>query len=332
MTRTWATVVMRLGALAVLALNVLGGSGAVQAQDGYPVKPITIVLPQPAGGAVDLIARTLGERLAEQMKQPVIIENRPGANGGLAAGQVVRSAADGYTLFLAVDTNLCVNPNLYPNLGYDPFRDFTPISMLVKVDLVMVANAAVPANTVQELIALAKAQPGKLNYASIGLGTQHHLGMELFKLMTGTNLTRIDYRGTAPATTELLSGVVQVMFTGPQAAKAHRGGGKMKALAVTGDKRLPVLPDVPTMDESGVPGYRLSGWFGLLAPAKTPKPVVDRLTAEVQKAVNDARFKTRLTAVGLEVVGSTSQQMLELMQADTRKWLDVIKKTGVKIQ
>jgi tripartite-type tricarboxylate transporter receptor subunit TctC len=281
---------------------------------------------------VDLIARTLGDRLSEQMKQPIIIENKPGANGGLAAGQVVRSAPDGYTLFMAVDTNLCVNPNLYPNLGYDPFRDFTPIGVMAKVDLVLVANTTVPANTVKELLALAKAQPGKLNYASIGPGTQQHLGMELFKLMTGTDITQVNYRGTAPATTDLLGGVVQVMFTGPQAAIAYKDGGKMKALAVTGDKRLPILPDVPTMDEAGVPGYRLNGWFGLVAPAKTPKAVVDKLTAEVQRAVNDPRFKDRLTKQGLEIVGSTSEQMLALMHADTEKWLDVIKKTGVKIQ
>jgi tripartite-type tricarboxylate transporter receptor subunit TctC len=176
----------RLGILVAVVAMAL--AGPARAQDSYPAKPITIVLPQPAGGAVDLIARTLGERLTEQMRQPVIIENRPGANGGLAAGQVVRSAPDGYTLFMAVDTNLCVNPNLYPNLGYEPFRDFTPISVLVKVDLVLVANAAVPVNSVKELITLAKAQPGKLNYAAIGLGTQQHLGMELFKLMTGTNI------------------------------------------------------------------------------------------------------------------------------------------------
>jgi tripartite-type tricarboxylate transporter receptor subunit TctC len=322
----------RSGMLAACVVAVAVASGAVCAQESYPTKPITIVLPQPAGGAVDLIARTLGERLSDAMKQPVIIENRPGANGGLAAGQVVRATPDGYTLFLAVDTNLCVNPNLYPNLGYDPFRDFIPISILAKVDLVLVANAAVQANTVQELIALAKAQPGKLNYAAIGLGTQQHLGMELFKLMTGTNITQINYRGTAPATTDLLSGVVQVMFTGPQAANAHKNGGKMKILAVGGPKRLPILPDVPTMDEAGVPGYRLSGWFGLVAPAKAPKPIVDKLTAEVQKAVNDQRFKSRLVAQGLEIVGSTSQQMLDQMHADTAKWLDVIKKTGVKIQ
>ena len=321
----------RFGLMGLLLLAAALGDLA-HAQESYPAKPITIVLPQPAGGAVDLIARTLGERLTEQMKQPVIIENKPGANGGLAAGQVVRSTPDGYTLFMAVDTNLCVNPNLYPNLGYDPFKDFTPIGIMAKVDLVLVANANVPANSVKELIALAKAEPGKLNYAAIGLGTQQHLGMEMFKLMTGTNITQVNYRGTAPATTDLLSGVVQVMFTGPQAAHAHKAGGKMKALAVSGDKRLPTLPDVPTMDEAGVPGYRLNGWFGLVAPAKTPQPVVAKLTAEVQKAVNDPRFKERLTKVGMEVVGSSSEEMLAQMRADTAKWLDVIKKTGVKIQ
>jgi tripartite-type tricarboxylate transporter receptor subunit TctC len=310
----------------------LAAFDVTRADEAYPSKPITIVLPQPAGGAVDLIARTLGDRLSEQMQQPVIIENKPGANGGLAATQVTRATPDGYTVFLAVDTNLCVNPNLYPNLGYDPFRDFVPISILVKVDLMLVTNPNVPANSVQELIALAKREPGKLNYAAIGLGTQQHLGMELFKLMTGTSITQINYRGTAPATTDLLSGVVQVMFTGPQAANAYKSSGKLKVLATTGDKRNPIMPDVPTMDEAGVPGYRLTGWFGLVAPAKTPKPVLDKLTAEVQRAVNDPRFRTRLKAQGLEVVGSTAEQMLAQMRADTTKWLDVIHKTGVKIQ
>jgi tripartite-type tricarboxylate transporter receptor subunit TctC len=328
--RTLARKFVGYGAFA--ALGIVAMVSTSRAQNAYPVKPVTIVLPQPAGGAVDLIARTLADRLSDQMKQPFVVENKPGANGGLAATQVTRASPDGYTLFLAVDTNLCVNPNLYPNLGYDPFRDFIPISVLAKVDLILVANAAVPVNSVKELIALAKAQPGKLNYAAIGLGTQQHLGMELFKLMTGTNITQINYRGTAPATTDLLSGVVQVMFTGPQAANAYKSSGKLKSLATTGDKRNPILPDVPTMDEAGVPGYRLSGWFGLLAPAKTPKPVVDRLNAEVQKAVNDPRFKNRLTAQGLEIVGNTQEQMLALMHADTKKWLDVIHKTGVKIQ
>jgi tripartite-type tricarboxylate transporter receptor subunit TctC len=331
MTRTTASGVGLIFGLVGLCALALAAPTASRAEDAYPTKTITIVLPQPAGGAVDLIARTLGDRLSEQMKQPVVIENKPGANGGLAATQVTRSSPDGYTLFLAVDTNLCVNPNLYPNLGYEPFRDFIPISVLAQLDLVLVANPAVPANNVKELIALAKKEPGKLNYAAIGLGTQQHLGMELFKLMTGTSITQINYRGTAPATTDLLSGVVQVMFTGPQAANAYKASGKLKVFATAGDKRNPIMPDVPTVEEAGVPGYRLTGWFGLVAPAKTPKAVVSRLTAEVQKAVHDPRFTSRLSKVGMEIVGSTSEEMQVRMQADTKKWLDVIKRTGVKI-
>jgi tripartite-type tricarboxylate transporter receptor subunit TctC len=317
---------------AVLLVALLAGAGSLRAEETYPAKPVTIVLPQPPGGAVDLIARTLAERLSEQLKQPFVVENKPGANGGLAAGQVARATPDGHTLFLAVDTNLCVNPNLYPNIGYDPFRDFAPISILVKLDLVLVAHAGVPFDDVQGMIAYAKANPGTLNYAAIGLGTQQHLGMELFKRMTGTDIAQINYRGTAPATTELLAGIVQVMFTGPQAANAHQNSGKLKVLAVAGPKRLALMPDVPTMQEAGVPGYELSGWFGLLAPARTPPTVVDRITRAVRIAVADPRFTDRLTAQGMEIVGSTPAEMLARMQADTAKWLDVIRATGARIQ
>ena len=302
-----------------------------RAQD-YPSHAIRLVLPQPPGGAIDLIARTLADRLSAQMKQPVIVENRPGANGGLAAGDVVRAAPDGYTLFMAVDTNLVVNPTLYHDLPYEPFRDFAPISVLAKTELVLVANPKVSANNVRELIAYTKANPGKLNYASIGLGTQAHLGMELFKLMTKTQITRIDYRGTAPAMTDVIAGRSDIMITGPPSAKAMSEGGKLKLLAVTGRQRHPLMPDVPTIDESGVPGYDVTGWFGILASARTPKAVLDRLTAEVHKAVADQQFREKLINVGLDVVGNTPTGMLALMHSDTNKWAAVIKATGAKIQ
>jgi tripartite-type tricarboxylate transporter receptor subunit TctC len=302
-----------------------------QAQD-YPSHPIKFILPQPAGGAVDLIARTLGERLSEQMKQPVVVENRPGANGGLAAADVARSAPDGYTLFVAVDTNLVVNPSLYPNLSYDPFRDFAPISVLARLPLVLVANPQVQANNVRELIAYAKANPGKLNYASIGLGTQQHLGMELFKLMTKTDINQVEYRGTAAAMTDVMAGNVDIMFTGTPSAKGMSEGGKLKLLAVTGKTRSPLLPDVPTVEESGVPGFTLNGWFGILAPARTPRPVLDRLTNEVRKATADPRFIQTMNVQGLDVIGSTPPEMTLLMRTDTKKWADVIRLTGVKIQ
>ena len=275
-----------------------------QAQD-YPTHPIKFILPQPAGGAVDLIARALGERLSEQMKQPVVVENRPGANGSIAATDVARSAPDGYTLFVAVDTNLVVNPSLYPNLSYDPFRDFAPISVLARLPLVLVANPQVAANNVRELIAYAKANPGKLNYASIGLGTQQHLGMELFKLMTKTDINQVEYRGTAAAMTDVMAGNVDIMFTGTPSAKGMSEGGKLKLLAVTGKTRTPLLPDVPTVEESGVPGFTLNGWFGILAPARTPRPVLNRLTDEVRKATADPRFIQTMNVQGLDVIGST---------------------------
>jgi len=321
---------MRIAAARLACALAILSQVPVAAQD-YPSRPIKLVLPQPAGGAIDLISRTLGDRLAEQMQQPVIVENQPGANGGLAAGQVARSAPDGHTLFMAVDTNLTVNPNLYPNLTYDPFGDFAPISVLTRVSLVLVANPKVPANNVRELIAYAKANPGKLNYASIGLGTQAHLGMELFKLMTKTDINMVSYRGTAPAMTDVVAGQVDIMFTGPPSAKAMSEGGKLKLLAVGGKERLALMPEVPTVDESGVPGYELVGWFGILAPAKTPALLLDRLTKEVRQAVADRRFSDKMAAQGLEVFGSTADEMLALMRADTQKWAEVIKATGAKI-
>ncbi len=328
--------VLRLVSIWALGLGV-GAAGVAAAPEtassqAYPSHPIKLVLPQPPGGVIDLIARTLGERLSEQMGQPVIVENKPGANGGLAAGDVVRSSPDGYTLFMAVDSNLVVNPTLYRDLAYDPFRDFAPISVLTKTALVLVANPAVPAGNLQELIAYAKANPGKLNYASIGLGTQAHLGMELFKLLTGTDINQVEYRGTAPAMTDVVAGHVDIMITGPPSAKAMSEGGKLKLLAVTGRRRIALLPEVPTIDELGVPGYDVTGWFGILAPANTPKSVLGRLTDEVRQAAADTRFRDRLTAQGLEIVGSTPEDMLALMQADTKKWAEVIRATGAKIQ
>jgi tripartite-type tricarboxylate transporter receptor subunit TctC len=313
------------------ALLLVAAGYPVAHSEEYPSRAIKLVLPQPPGGVIDLISRSLGERLSEQVKQPVIVENVPGANGGLAAGQVARSIPDGYTLFMPVDTNLVVNPNLYPNLSYDPFRDFMPISVLAKVPLVLVAHPKVPANNVRELIDFARAHPGTLNYASIGLGTQSHLGMELLKIMTHTDINLVSYRGTAPAMTDVVAGQVDIMFTGPPSAKAMSADGKLKILAVGSKQRLSWMPDVPTVDEYGVPGYELTGWFGMVAPAKTPAPALDRLTQEVRKAVADARFKARITAQGLEVVGSSAEEMTALMQVDTKKWAEVITKTGARI-
>jgi tripartite-type tricarboxylate transporter receptor subunit TctC len=299
--------------------------------EDYPSRPVRLILPQPAGGAVDLIARAVAERLAEQMKQPVVVENLPGANGSLAAAAVARAAPDGHTLMMAVDSNLVVNPSLYNNLNYDPFRDFAPIGIVARLYMVLVANPKVDANNVQQLIAYSKANPNKLNYAGIGIGSAMHMGMELFKFTTKTEINHVSYRGTAPAITDVVAGMVEIMFTGPPSAKSMSDGGKLKLLAVASPQRMALLPDVPTMNESGVPGYEMGSWFGMLAPAKTPKAIVDRLSQEVNRAVKDPRFAEKMQAQGLDVVGSSPEQMLATMQADTRKWADLIKAADIKI-
>jgi tripartite-type tricarboxylate transporter receptor subunit TctC len=319
-----------VAAAAFLAAFVLSSCDAVRAEP-YPSHPIRLVLPQPAGGAVDLIARALGDRFTEQMRAPVVVENMPGANGSLAAGAVARAAADGYTLMLAVDSNLVINPSLYHNLSYDSFRDFVPISIIARLHMVLVANPKVEADNVRELIAYAKVHPNKLNYASIGLGTAMHMGMELFKFATGTEINQVSYRGTAQAMTDVVAGIVDIMFTGPPSAKSMSEGGRLKLLAVASPGRMALIPEVPTMEEAGVPGYEMASWFGLLAPAQTPRGIVERLSQAVKTAVDDRKFDELMKAQGLEIVGGTPEAMLSTMQADTEKWAKLIKAIGIEI-
>jgi tripartite-type tricarboxylate transporter receptor subunit TctC len=319
-----------VAAAAFLAALVLSSCDAVRAEP-YPSHPIRLVLPQPAGGAVDLIARALGDRFTEQMRAPVVVENMPGANGSLAAGAVARAAADGYTLMLAVDSNLVINPSLYHNLSYDSFRDFVPISIIARLHMVLVANPKVEADNVRELIAYAKAHPNKLNYASIGLGTAMHMGMELFKFTTGTEINQVSYRGTAQAMTDVVAGIVDIMFTGPPSARSMSEGGRLKLLAVASPGRMALIPDVPTMEEAGVPGYEMASWFGLLAPARTPSAIVERLSQAVKTALDDRKFDELMKAQGLEIVGGTPEAMWSTMQADTEKWAKLIKATGIEI-
>jgi tripartite-type tricarboxylate transporter receptor subunit TctC len=321
---------VNLRAIGVALLLVLA-HGMAAAQD-YPARPIRLVLPQPPGGAVDFISRTLGATLQKSMVQAVVVDNRPGANGIVAAEHVARSEPDGYTLFMAVDTNLVVNPRFYAKLPYDPFRDFAPISVIARNSLVLVANNSLAANSVVELIGLAKASPGKINYGSIGYGTQHHLGIELLKSMAKIDLVHVPYKGQAAALTDLMRGAVGVMISGTPAALAHSKAGQLKILAVTSRERSKFLPDVPTISESGLPGYDVSGWFGLLAPAGTPPGVLAKLQQETLKALDDAEFRGALLKQGLEPVGTTPAEMLALMKSDTEKWAGVIRDSGAKIE
>jgi tripartite-type tricarboxylate transporter receptor subunit TctC len=301
------------------------------AQESYPSKSIHLVVTTAAGGANDLVARALAERLTESMRQPVIIENQPAGNGGIAAGQVARAAPDGHTLMMVVDSTLTVNPHLYRNLAYDPFRDFAPISTVTRLPLVLVINATTQANDVRELIALAKASPGKLNYASTGVGTQLHVGMELFKLLTKTDIVHVPYRATTAAMADLMGGRIDIVLIGQSSAKAQVESGKLRILAIASPQRSPLMPEIPTMEEAGVPGYEVSSWFGLLAPAKVPPSIIDRLSREVKKAAADPRFVATLAPQGMQIIASSPDEALAAMRADSKKWGEVIRATGITI-
>jgi tripartite-type tricarboxylate transporter receptor subunit TctC len=304
---------------------------SVSAQDLYPSKPVHLIVTTAAGGAGDLVARAVAERLSESMRQPVVVENQPAGNGGIAAGQVARAAPDGYTLLSLVDSTLTINPHLYRNLPYDPSRDFAPVSIITTLPLVLVTNASVQANNVRELIALAKANPGKLNYASTGVGTVLHIGMELFKLMTKTDIVHVPYRATTAAMADLMGGRIDIILIGQSSVKPLMEAGKLKILAIASAQRSPLMPEIPTLEEAGVPGYEVRSWFGMLAPAKTPQPVIDRLSREIKKAASDPRFVAALAPQGMQIIASSPEEMLATMQADSKKWSEVIAATGTTI-
>ena len=315
----------------LLAASVLIGlvAGTAIAQDSYPSKVIHLVVTTAAGGANDLVARTVAQRLSDSMGRPMIVDNEPAGNGSVAAGEVARAAPDGYTLMMVVDSTLTINPHLYKNIDYDVFRDFTPVSIVTRLPTVLLARADLPADNVAQLVALAKANPGKLNYASTGVGTVLHVGMELFKIRTGIDIVHVPYRATTAAMNDLMGGRIDVALAGITAALAHNP--KLKVLAITTEQRSPLLPDLPTVAESGVPGFNLDSWFALLGPPKLPQPIIDRLTAELKKAAGDPRFSSVLERAGMQVVVSSSADMAARMRADSAKWADLIKTIGLTI-
>lgn len=299
------------------------------AEDSYPSKVIHLVVTTAAGGADDFVARTVAQRLSASMGQPIIIENEPAGNGSVAAGEVAHAPADGYTLMMVVDSTLTINPHLYKTIHYDVFRDFTPISIISTLPTVLLARADLPANDVQELIALAHARPGKLNYASTGVGTVLHVGMEMFKIATKTDIVHVPYRSTPGALNDLMAGRIDVMLAGIGNALSHND--KIKILAITSPRRSPLLPNIPTVAESDVPGFDLTSWFALLGPAHLPQPIMDRLTAELKKAESDPQFRSIFEKVGMQAVVSSTQDMRAAMESDSKKWGDVIKTIGLTI-
>jgi len=315
-----------------LALGSLFAALAIGASaQPYPTKPIRLVVPFPAGGTTDVLARAAAQKLTETLGQPVVVDNRPGAGGNIGAELVAKSPPDGYTLLMGTVGTHAINPSLYPKMPYDHVRDFVPVILVAGVPNVLVINPALPVNSVQELIAYAKANPGKLNFASSGNGTSIHLSGELFKTMAGVQITHVPYKGSAPALQDLVGGQVQLMFDNLPSALALIKGGRLKALAVTSKERAPALPDVPTMTESGLPGFEASSWFGLLAPAGTPQPVVAKLNAEIAKWLASPEAKEKLLAQGANAAGGTPEDFTRHIAAETAKWQKVVKESGAKV-
>ncbi|MGA8324031.1 MAG: tripartite tricarboxylate transporter substrate binding protein [Xanthobacteraceae bacterium] len=323
----------RLHAVALVAGLLVAGfcSNPLFAQD-YPTRPVTIVVAQPPGGGTDIIARIIANQLSIQMGQPVVVENKAGAGTVVGTAFAASAAPDGYTLLTGLTANMAVNPSLFAKLAYDPIRDFTPVGMLATFPFAVVASNNFPAHSIKELIEMAKAKPGDINFASGGNGTGQHLSTELFELEAGIRMTHVPYRGATPAYADVMSGQTPVFFDNLASALGQIQGGSVRALAVTGKERSPLLPNVPTVAESGLPGYDYEVWFGLWAPKNTPRPVVEKLYAEIQKALDNPDVKKRIT----EDTGTPMKMPLAdiepFVKSEIAKWADVIKRGGVAVQ
>jgi tripartite-type tricarboxylate transporter receptor subunit TctC len=305
-------------------------AAAAPAQD-YPSRPITLVVPYPAGGGNDLIARVVAEKMSAALGQPMVIENRGGAGGTIATRQVARAAADGYTLLVAT-SSLAINPSIYPNVGYDPRADFSPIGLMAMSQNVLLVHPSVAAASVGELIARAREAPGRLTFASTGGGNSVQLAAELFASMAGITLTQVPYKGNGPALSDLLGGHVAIMFSPLPGAVGLVKDSKVRALAVTGGRRSPLFPDLPTIAEAGLPGYESVLHYGIVAPAGTPKPIVDKLNAALRNAVMTDEFKQKLAGDGTEPLASTPEEYAADIDKEETKWSAIVKKSGAKEQ
>ncbi len=317
--------------LAGLALAAAGALPLAAAAQNYPTKPVTIIVPFSAGGTTDILARIVGQGLTTELGQPFLVDNRAGAGGNIGGALAAKAQADGYTLFMGTVGTHAINQALYKKMPFDPVKDFAPISRVATVPNLLVANPKEPYKTVKELIAYAKAHPGKVTFGSPGSGASPHVSGELFKSMTGTDLLHVPYKGSAPAMTDLLGGQTSIMFDNMPSAIQHVRSGKLRPIAVTTAKRSPELPDVPTIAESGVPGYEAMSWFGLFAPAATPKPVLDKLNAALVKVLNQPDVKKKIAEQGGDVVAETPAQFAAFIKSESAKWGKVVKDSGATV-
>ena len=319
-------------AIAAFGSHLRGGIAAAavaQAQTtGYPNKPVRWVVPFPPGGSADIMGRMIGQDLAKALGQQVVIENRAGASAIVGSEYVAKSPADGYTLLQANVSQMTIHPSLYPRLPYDPLKDFAPVTVLGIVTSVMVTTPSLPVASVRDLVALAKKRPGQLNFTSSGAGSSTHLTGELLKQRAGIAMTHINYKGSGPALTDVMAGFVEIMFENLPSALPFINANKLKVLAVTGKDRSPVLKSVPTLAESGFPGFDMVSWQALVAPAGTPKGVVDRLNAEVAKVLKTPEMKEKMTGLGTDVVANSPEQFAQYLREETAKWSKIVKDAG----
>ena len=294
----------------------------------YPARPVRVLVGLAPGGGTDTYARLISGKLTDMTGQQFIVDNRPSAGGNVAGETVARSTPDGYTLWVATPTSV-INPHLFKDIRYDILKDFAPVVQLVNSQFVLSVRTSVPVNSVQELIAMAKAQPGKLSYASSGVGSSNHLAGELFKSMAGINLAHIPYKGAGPALNAVLAGEVGIIFSSSASVIGHAKAGRVRILGMTGVKRTPIAPDIPTIAEAGVPGYSVLGWYGLVAPAKTPKAVIEKLNAAVNKGLPELR--ERYASLGADIAGGTAAEFGAFIKAEHEKWAKVVKIAGAKV-
>lgn len=315
---------------AVAFIAVAQAASPLHAQD-YPTRPVQIIVPQPPGGGTDIITRIFADQLSKQLGQTFVVENRAGAGTVVGSVAAAKAAPDGYTLLAGLTANMAVNPSLFANLAYDPIRDFTAVGMMAEFPFVIVVSKDFPAHSVKELIALAKAKPGEINFASAGNGSGQHLSAELFKLMTGTNLTHVPYRGAAPAYTDVISGRTPVFFDNLSSALGQIRGGSVRALAVTSKERAPLLPDVPTVGDT-VPGYQNTVWFGLWAPKQTPPAIIAKLHAAIEKSVADPTVQDRIKKDAGLPMTTPLADIEPMVKAAIAKWADVVKRANISVK
>ena len=304
---------------------------SAQPVGAYPAKPLRLIVALPAGGPTDILARLIAQPLAVNLGQPIVVDNRPGASGNIGAEMAARSPADGYTLFMGTSGPLAINASLYPHIGYDPLRDFAPVILAASAPFIIVAHPGVPANNVKELVALAKAKPGQLNFGSVP-GNASHLATELFDSMAGIRMTLIPYKGAAQATTDVIAGQIQLSFASTPGSVQLLKAGKLKSIAVTSAKRIAVLPEVPTVAESGLPGYEASVWYGVVAPARTPREIIAKLNAEITKIMRERGTREKIAASDFEPTVSTPGEFGEFIRAETAKWAKVVKVSGARAE